>query len=137
MNFLRRILLGPGRLSDPLRRELEAEGLRFLDEGLVGSITYRNYRAPGSYANWRREATSGAVALTGRRLVVWTGRGKHIDVPLAPPLRDNVAVAVDETGRLTFGYDAGAFRPDRSGRVEVRLRTARAAEFLQLYQSPH
>jgi hypothetical protein len=59
--------------------------------------------------------------------VVWTGRSKHIDVPLNHPLRAAIEVSYDPPDRVRFAYDAAAFGPSRSGQVEVRLRTPQAA----------
>jgi hypothetical protein len=128
MSMLRRMLLGPGRLPDELRSALTAEDTLVLEEGLTGSVTYRNFRAPGQYAKWRKEAVSGAIAVTPGRLVVWAGRFKHIDVPHDHPLRDGIKVIAESAERICFAYDAGAGNPSRSGQVEVRLRVRQAAE---------
>ena len=79
-----------------------------------------------------KEAISGAIALTASRLVVWTGRSKHIDVPLNHPLRAAIEVSYDPPDRVRFAYDAAAFGPSRSGQVEVRLRTPQAAHIADL-----
>jgi hypothetical protein len=132
MNGLQRMLLGSGRLPDEQRAALVAEGIVVLEEGLVGSVTYRHYRAPNRRANWRKEAAAGSIAITGRRLLVWAGRMRHIDVPLDHPIRSTIEVTLDGADRACFAYDAGATDPARSGRVEVRLRTAAAARVVQL-----
>ncbi len=132
MGFLRRLLLGPGRFPDDLRGVLLAENLLLLDEGLHGSITYRDYRAPGRRASLEKRATSGAIAVTSRRLVVWTGRSKHIDVPLRDSLRHAIQVVAETQEKVCFGYDPSLFQPATSGRVEVRLKPARAAEIVAL-----
>lgn len=132
MNPLRRLLFGSGRIPEPLRTQLAAEGLLAQDEELRGWITYRHYRAPGEFASWRREATTVAIAVTRIRLVVWTGRVKHVDVPHTHSKRSSVAVTSDRPDRLSVAYDAGAFRSDRSGQVEIRMRTPRAAELVAL-----
>jgi hypothetical protein len=131
MNPLLRLLLGSGRLPDDLRSELTAEGLVLLEEGLSGSITLRHYRAPGRRANWKKQAVAGAIAVTRQRLVVWAGRGKNIDVPLTPLYRDVIEVTSEQPDQVCFAYDAGRFDPSRSGRIEVRLRTAGAPQVLQ------
>jgi hypothetical protein len=133
---LRRALLGSGRLPEDLRAALIAEGLVVLEEELTGSITYRNYRAPGQRSSWKKEATSGAIAVTANRLVVWTGRSKHIDVPLDHPLRAAIEVSLDPPDRVCLGYDAAAFGPSRSGQVEVRLRTPQAAHIVDVLTAP-
>jgi hypothetical protein len=132
VNPLRRMLLGSGRLPAELGSDLAMESLLLLDEGLSGSITFRHYRAPRSRSSWRKEPISGAIAVSSRRLVVWAGRSKHIDVPLTHPLRTAIEVTVDRPGRVCFGYDAAAFNTSRSGRVELRLRTAHAARVAEL-----
>ncbi|MDT3440290.1 MULTISPECIES: hypothetical protein [unclassified Pseudofrankia] len=136
MNALRRMLFGAGQLPADLRATLEAEGLVLLEEGLTGSITYRNYRAPGQRSSWRKEAVSGAIAVSAGRLVVWAGRGKHIDVPLASPFLTAIDIGVEPPDRVRFAYDAGKFNPTRSGTVEVRLRTPRATHVAELLTPP-
>jgi hypothetical protein len=126
MNPLLRLLVGAGRLPDRLRAELAAERPILLEEGLVGSVTYRRFRAPGKYSSWKREAAAGAIAITARRFVVWAGRFKHIDMPHGHPVRATIEVVADRPDRIRFSYDAGATNPSRSGRVEVRLRSAQA-----------
>jgi hypothetical protein len=132
VNPLRRLLLGSGRLPAELGAALALEELLLLDEGLSGSITFRGYRSSLRRSLWRREPISGSIAVTARRLVVWAGRSKHIDVPLTHPLRAAIAVAVERPGRVCFAYDAAAFDASRSGRVELRLRTAQAARVAEL-----
>lgn len=132
MNPFLRAFLGSGRLPDQLRDQLTANDLVLLEEGLVGSVTYRNYRAPGRYANWKKTAAAGAVGLAGNRLVVWAGGFKHIDVPLDHPVRAAIQVSAGEPDRICFTYDAGATNPNRSGTVEVRLRTPQAPRIAAL-----
>jgi hypothetical protein len=132
MDPLRRVLLGSGRLPAELRAVVAAEETLVLEEGLTGSVTYRHFKAPGQRANWRKEAVSGAIAVTDVRLVVWAGRFKHIDVPHDHPLRAGIEVGADRPDRICFSYDAGAGNPSRSGRVEVKLRTPRAAHAADL-----
>jgi hypothetical protein len=132
VNPLRRLLLGSGRLPAQLGATLALEGLLVLDEGLPGSITFRHYRSRGRRWPWRSEPISGSVAVTARRLVVWAGRSKHIDVPLLHPALAAIEVAVDRPGRVCFAYDAGAFDGSRSGRVELRLRTSQASRVAEL-----
>lgn len=126
VNPFLRMLLGSGRLPERLRAELAGTDLVLLEEGLVGSVTYRHYRAPGRRSNWRKDAATGAVAVTANRLVVWAGHFKHIDVPLDHPVRATIEVRAEQPDRVCFAYDAGTTSPDRSGQVEVRLRTRQA-----------
>jgi hypothetical protein len=131
VNPVKRLLLGSGRISDELRGELAAEGIVFAEEGLTGSVRYHDYRDARQRLHNEIEGTAGAILLTPGRLVVWTSRsphrGKHIDVPL----RDGRPAGIDvraEPRRIVFGYDPGRFHADRSGRVEVHLKTPSAAD---------
>lgn len=132
VGLLRRALLWSGQLPRELRSEIVVEEPLVLEEGLAGSVTYRNFRAPGQYSNWRKDPVSGAIAVTNQRLVVWAGRFRHIDVPHGHPLRAVIEVAAERPHRICFAYDAGAGNPSRSGRVEVRLRTAQATHVAEL-----
>ena len=137
MNPLRRLLLGSGRLPVQLRALLATEGVVLLEEGLSGSITYRDYHAPGTYSSFRKVAVSGAIVVTGERLVVWAARGKAVDVPLHDPLRAALTIVPtgEPTDGITFRYDAAAFHPDRSGTVEVHFRTGATAAIVHLLNS--
>jgi hypothetical protein len=132
MKSLRNMMLGSGRLPDELRVASAAEGLLFLEEGLSGSITYRNYRAPGQRSRLSKDATTGAIVVTSQRLIVWAGRGKNINVPLDHPLRAAINVTLDRPDRICFAYEAGRFSTERSGTIEVRLRTPQAAQVAEL-----
>jgi hypothetical protein len=121
-----------GQLPDDLRAGLTAEHVEFLEEGLRGSVTRRNYRAPRQYAKWSKNATWGSIAITDRRLLVWAERFKHIDVPHDHPVRAGIKVTADRPDRVCFAYDAGATNTSVSGQVEVRLATSQAAHVADL-----
>jgi uncharacterized protein DUF1707 len=122
---------GPG-LPEPLRAVLRAEGVLVLAERLRGSITYRDYRAPGEYSSWAKEPVSGTVALTGRRLQVWTGDAKRVDVPFDHPMRAAVSLSVENSNRLRI-----ALTPHEdanwTGRMELRFTTPHATAIAELW----
>jgi hypothetical protein len=120
---LGRLLLGSGTLPDDLRAELTAEGLDQEEEGLRGTVTYRRYRAPHRRSHWRREWIRAALAITDRRLLVAIRGRPFLDVPWDDPRLDAMEVSVDDD-RLLISFDAGLFDERRSGRVELRLRSA-------------
>jgi hypothetical protein len=132
VGLLRRVLVGSGQLPGDLRATVAAEEQLVLEEGLPGSVTYRNFRAPGQFAAWRKNAVCGAIAVTDRRLVVWAGRFKHIDVPHDHPVRARIEVTAERPDRICFRYDAGATNTSLSGQAEVRLRTRQACDIAGL-----
>jgi hypothetical protein len=129
-----KFLLGSGQMPANLRGSLEAEGITFLAEGLTGSITYRNYRAPGKRYGVAKQGTAGAVGISGQRLVVWVSRGGYVDVPLSM-VGSAVQASADQPDRVSFRYEAGQFRPETSGKVEIRLKTPQAAQIMGLLSS--
>jgi hypothetical protein len=131
MNVLRRLLLGSGRFPDGLATSLRGEGVEVLDEGLSGSVTFRDYRAPGRRYSLRKMAVNGAIALTTRRVVVWYGRHKEVDIPVDHALLGALSAALDEPDRLRLSYSAQAFHRDRSGTVELRFTTPEAARLVE------
>ena len=53
-------LFGAGKIPAPLMSQLNAEGIILFDEGVKGSVTYRNFRAPGKRFSWRRQGFAGS-----------------------------------------------------------------------------
>jgi hypothetical protein len=134
MNPLRKLLPRASAPSDQLRTELAAEGVLFAEEGLKGSLTLRNYRARGQRITFDKSRIIGKIAVTQQRLLVKTGgqQSQDIDVPHSDPLRAAVKVSIEAPDRICFAFDAGRFRPDRSGTVEVRFVTVQAAQVADL-----
>src|SRR2546430_14379501 len=62
-------LFGVGSVPRQLSATLQSEGIVLLDEGIAGSVTYLDFRAPGKRSNWRRQWFTGTIALTQVRLV--------------------------------------------------------------------
>src|SRR5437867_158901 len=76
-------LFGVGKIPEPTAAALRREGLLLLEEGIPGSVTYRNFRAPGKYALWKRQWYTAAVILTEVRLLGLRYADPIIDVPLS------------------------------------------------------
>lgn len=135
MSFFGRMLLGSGRLPDPVRADLTGEGIVYLAEGLTGSVRYRGYHAPGVVRLGAIDATAGALVITRRRLLVWLTsgeqKGKHVDVPLHNGRPTGISVRA-EPSRLILGYDPSTFHADRRGHVEVQFKTLEAQRIAAL-----
>ena len=48
-------LFGIGKIPEQYAIALKSEGVILFDEGLKGSVTYLDFRAPGKYSNWQRQ----------------------------------------------------------------------------------
>jgi hypothetical protein len=135
---MRRLFLGDAHLPADLRAQLESEGLLLVEEDLGGSVTFRDYRAPGRRSSLEKVATGGSIAITRRRIVIFLAggkpnlRGKHMDVPLDDPRIRTVEVTADGPDKVCVAYDPSQFNPATSGRVEVRLKTPKAGEIVAI-----
>jgi hypothetical protein len=123
-----------GALPEPLRAEGQAEGVVLIEEGVVGHVTYRHYRAPRHRYGYARKGTGFALVLTQKRLLVVTGRYRHIDVPWAAPQMAALVFSAED-GALKIAYDAAKFHPDRSGSVEIVLYCAQPEQVLEQIRS--
>jgi hypothetical protein len=123
ISWIKRRWASRGRLPDALRTELEAEGLELLEEQVPGRVTYRGYVAAGQRPATGDQSTTASLALTARRLVIRGTQSVQLDAPPGP-----VTAELPEDGVLVLRYEAADIYPSRSGSVEVRLQTPRAAE---------
>jgi hypothetical protein len=112
-----------GSMPDGLRAELEAEGLELLEERIAGIVIYRGYEALGQRPRSGDTSTLASLALTSRRLVIRGTQGVDLDAPPGP-----VSSEVPEDGVLVLRYEAADLYRSRSGTVEMRLQTPRAAD---------
>lgn len=102
-----------------------------LEEGLSGSVTFTDYRGPHFPAGSGEQPILGAIAVTRKRFVVWTGDSKHMDLPHDDPLRSRTRVSLEGPNRVRFDYDASTYVPNRSGQVSVLLATPHAARIVE------
>jgi hypothetical protein len=127
-------LFGFGRLPETLKLQLESEGIIYLDEGVGGSVTYRNFHRPGRYSNWEKRGMVGSIVLTGTRLLALRGKNTIINVPLTDKRIRSMQFSVEKGEKFCVAFDASLFQPDWSGTIEYRFRTEQAQRLLQQLQ---
>src|SRR5437660_11447981 len=98
-------LFGVGRMPAQWRATIEPEGIVLIDEGIGGSVTYRDFRAPGKRFAWRKVAFSGSVALTKTRLLVLHYATPAINVPLNDQRLPEMQFSVEGEGTLLVAFD--------------------------------
>jgi hypothetical protein len=127
------LLLGKGTLKPSLRAELESEGLILIEEGLVGSIRYSNFKAPGKRFKGKITGECFALGISERRLAVYcrSGRVKLIDQPFTEPRLSAIDVSLDgeDAVALLIDFDR-ADVPKVSGQMTIRARTPNAARIV-------
>lgn len=110
------IVFRDGRFPKAYYELLNAEGIALLEQDVKIVITYGR----------RRIGMRGAIAISERRLAVWSSRGKQIDVPFADPKFSALEISADLDDGLLIAFEANALDDKQSGRVELRLRVADA-----------
>jgi len=129
-------LFGVGRMPAQWRATIESDGVVLFDEGIGGSITYRNFSAPGRRSSWRKVAFSGSIALTKTRLLALQYANPAINVPLDDPRLHQMQFSVEGEDKLLVAFNANLFHNDWSGTIEYRFRTEQAREFLKSLCNP-
>ena len=126
-------LFGVGRIPKLLGDRLRIEGIVIADEGISGSVTYRDFRAPGRYSSWRKQAFIGSIVVTNIRLVALMGSKFAVDVPFTDQRIRQLQIS-RERDRLLIALDASLFHDDWSGMIEYRYQTSQAAEVIRWVQ---
>jgi len=124
-------LFGVGRMPAQWRATIESEGVVLIDEGIGGSVTYRDFRAPGKRSAWRKVAFSGSIALTKTRLLAMQYANPAINIPLDDERFKQLRISVEGAETLLVAFDPSLFHDDWSGTMEYRFRTTQAQAFLK------
>ena len=119
-------IFGFGKIREPLLSELKNEGIIAWDEGIKSSITYKNFRAPGRYSNWKRRWFSGAIALTKKRLVLQQYSQPVINLELTDERFQKIKISLENEDILLFEFEPNLFLENSSGEIEWRCRTPHA-----------
>jgi hypothetical protein len=127
-------LFGVGKIPARWRATIESEGVVLMDEGIGGTVTYRDFRSPGSRASWKKSAFSGAIALTRTRLLALQFSSPVIDVPFDDDRLRQMQFSVENQDRVLIAFNANLFHHDWSGTIEYRFRTPEAQAVLKQLQ---
>ena len=134
MGWLANLLLGNGSLKPSLRAALESEGVVLIEEGLVGSIRYSNFKAPGKRFKGKITGECFGLGVSERRLAVYcrSGRVKLIDQPFTEPRLSAIDVSLEGEDRVALRIDFDrAEVPKVSGQMTIRARTPNAATVVE------
>ena len=128
-------LFGIGKINETFLSELKNENLIASDEGIKGSITYKNFRAPGRYSNWKRRWIVGAIALTEKRLVLQQYSRPVINILLTDERVQNIKVSLENENALLFEFEPNLFLENSSGEIEWRMKTPQAQKIFDVLKS--
>ena len=124
-------LFGVGKIPAQWRAAIESEGIVLIDEGIGGSVTYRDFRSPGRIASWKKSAFSGAIALTRTRLLALQFSSPVINVLLDDERLQQMKFSVEREDKILIAFNANLFHDDWSGTLEYRFRTPQAQAFVK------
>ena len=125
-------LFGFGGVPQAMKPILEQEGIVLLDEGIGGSITFRNFRAPGKRYSYRKNWFTGSLVVTKLRFAGFAFSRPVINVPLEGPHLDKLDCSLEkEHAILHVAFDSSDFHEEWSGAIECRFRTPKARQFLE------
>ena len=110
---------------------LQQEGIVLLDEGIGGSIIFRNFRAPGKRYSYRSNWFTGSLVLTGIRFAGFQYSNPIINVPLEEKWLNELDCSVRGEKTLLVSFDSSVFHEDWSGMIECRFSTEYARLFLE------
>ena len=122
-------LFGIGKIPAQYRAALTSEGVLLADEGIKGSVTYRNFRSPQRYANWKRQWYTASITLTQTRLLAFQYSNPIIDVPFTDERFQRLQFSLENENTLLVAFDASLFHNDWSGTIEYRFKTPHAQTF--------
>jgi hypothetical protein len=129
LRWLGRLFLGSGTLKPELRKELEAEGLVLVEEGLPGSVRYTHFKAPGRRFHGKVTPERMGIGISRKRFAVYckSGRAKLANSEFTSPNLRGVEVTADGDDRLVVTVDYDKLDVERvSGQVALHMRTPNA-----------
>lgn len=119
-------IFGAGKIRETLLSELKDEEIIAFDEGIKSTLTYKNFRAPGRYSNWKRRWFAGAIILTDKRLVLQQYSQPVINILLKDERLQKIKVSLEEKDKLLFEFEPHLFLENSSGNIEWRCQTSHA-----------
>jgi hypothetical protein len=124
-------IFGVGKIPKLLGDTLRIEGIVVSDEGIPGSVTYRDFRAPGKYFSWKKQAFTGSVVVTNIRLVALIYSNFAVNVPFTDERIRKLQISIEGDDRLLIVFDPSLFHDNWSGTIEYRFHTPLAGDIIK------
>ena len=124
-------LFGVGKIPKLLGDTLRIEGVVVSDEGIPGSVTYRDFRALGKYFSWKKQAFTGSVVVTNIRLVALIYSNFAVNVPFTDERIRKLQISIEGDDRLLIVFDPSLFHDNWSGTIEYRFHTPLALDIIK------
>lgn len=128
LKFLKTWFANIGKLPETLMSELTSEGILRMNEKVRGTITYRNFHAPGKRFLYEKSAFTSTIVVTKTRLVATSFGKMAINVPYTDERFRAMKFTVED-GKLCVFFDAALFHPEWLGQLEFRFKMPEAQQF--------
>ena len=124
-------LFGWGKIPVAMLPILKEEGIVLGEQGLSGSVYYKNFRAPGKRCYRKISWITGSIVLTKIRLVAWSYSKPIINVPIDSAPFKALHFFLKDEKTLGIRFDSSLFNEQWSGEIEYRLKVSQPRMFLQ------
>ena len=127
-------IFGLGKIPKRMRPAIEQEGIVLIDEGIGGSIKFKNFRAPGRRYSRKYSWFTGAIVLTQKRFAAFTFYpffNPIINVPLDAVQLNKLDCSLKKETTLCVLFDPSDFREGWSGTIKCSFSTPQARLFLE------
>ena len=102
-----------------------------LDEGIPGSVTLRNFRAPGRIHGYKKTLFAGSLVVTELRFAAFAFSRPMVNVPLRGPGLNLLNIRVDGGKALIVNFDAHSFHEEWKGTVQCRFASSVSHRFVE------
>ncbi|CAE7465993.1 unnamed protein product [Symbiodinium natans] len=111
------------------RLQLQKEAV-LVAEGCHGSVTYRNFSAPGKRFGWKKTwVRNASIYVLNDKVAYFSGNRRLGNVEFADARFQHLQSSVEDGSVLLLcNEDCSIFNPKMSGSVDVRISTANAAD---------
>lgn len=130
MKSLLHNIFGLGKIPRKILPTIKEEGILLSEEGISGSVTLSNFRAPGRRHSKKCSWIMGSIALTNKRLWVFQFSNPFISVEWNEPLINKIDCSTNDKGDLIFSFDISVFDDRSSGEVYCKLKSSKSFEIL-------
>lgn len=122
---------GLGKVPKSDRAIIEQEGIVLLEEGISGTVRFKNFRAPGKRYSYRVNWFSGSLVITEKHFLGFTTFRIVIGVPLDDPHMKDLYLSMLKDNVISIRFDASVFHEGWQGEIECRYTTPKAPLFYE------
>lgn len=119
-------LFGLGKIPKRYAPALRREGVVLIDEGVGGSVTLKNFKAPGRRCSWKKSLFTGSLVLTRKTFAAFAFSKPLVYVPFSHHRFSDLHCRMTDDHTLSITFDPSAFHENWSGTIDIRYKTSQA-----------